>query len=848
MTIGGQTFSVTQAGAPCTFTISPTSSNLTTSAATTGTVTVTAGAGCSWSGTSNVGWITITAGASGSGNGSVSYSVAANAGTTSRTGTMTIGGQTFTVTQAGAPCTFTISPTSSNLTTSAATTGTVTVTAGTGCSWTAVSNDAWITVTAGASGSANGSVSYSVAANAGTTSRTGTMTIGGQTFSVTQAGAPCTFTICTDLIEPHHVGRNDRHRHGDGGRGLQLDGTSNVAWITITAGASGSGNGSVSYSVAANAGTTSRTGTMTIGGQTFSVTQAGAPCTFSIAPASSNLTTSAATTGTVTVTAGTGCSWTAVSNAAWITVTAGASGSGNGSVSYSVAANTGTTTRIGTVMIGGQTFTVTQAGLPCLVTISPTSLNLTSSIAASGNVVVTASVTCGWTAASNDAWITIGVGATGTGNGNVAYNVASNTSATSRTGTMTIGGQTFTLMQPGAPCGTTISPSSSNLTTPAAAIGSVTVTTGTGCGWTAGSNAAWITVTAGASGSGSGSVSYSVDANTGTTSRSGTMTIGGQTFSVTQAGATCTFTISPVSMDLTTAAATSGTVTVSASPGCNWVATSSAAWISITAGANGTGDGAVTYSVAANTSTVSRTGTLSIAGQTFTVNQAGAPCTFSLMPTSSNLTFATATTGVVNVSSSAGCSWTATSNDSWLTITSGSSGSGGGSVNYSVAANTLTTSRYWYADDWRTNIQRHSGGSNLLVHDFADQSVATGKRRHRHSDRDYVQQLQLDRVEPRGVGDDHQRRERNRLGNGGLHGGCKYGHDCEDRYADHRRQIVHGERIGHDVLRLGLADGRHRTICRCHGHAHGDDYRGLHLDEFIERRVGDRDRLGQRSR
>ena len=51
---------------------------------------------------------------------------------------MTIGGQTFSVTQAGAPCTFTISPTSSNLTTSAATTGTVTVTAGTGCSWTAV--------------------------------------------------------------------------------------------------------------------------------------------------------------------------------------------------------------------------------------------------------------------------------------------------------------------------------------------------------------------------------------------------------------------------------------------------------------------------------------------------------------------------------------------------------------------------------------------------------------------------------------------------------------------------------------------------------------------------------------
>jgi hypothetical protein len=35
----------------------------------------------------------------------------------------------------------------------------------------------------------------------------------------------------------------------------------------------------------------------------------------------------------VTVTAGTGCGWTGVSNASWITVTGGASGSGNGTVS-----------------------------------------------------------------------------------------------------------------------------------------------------------------------------------------------------------------------------------------------------------------------------------------------------------------------------------------------------------------------------------------------------------------------------------------------------------------------------------------------------------------------------------
>jgi hypothetical protein len=61
------------------------------------------------------------------------------------------------------------------------------VTAGIGCSWTASSSTAWITITAGSSGLGNGTASYSVAANSSTTSRTGTMTIAGQTFTVSQA-------------------------------------------------------------------------------------------------------------------------------------------------------------------------------------------------------------------------------------------------------------------------------------------------------------------------------------------------------------------------------------------------------------------------------------------------------------------------------------------------------------------------------------------------------------------------------------------------------------------------------------------------------------------------------------
>src|SRR5204863_8329184 len=135
--------------------------------------------------------------------------------------------------------------------------------------------------------------------------------------------------------------------------------------------ASGSGNGSITYVAAINTDTNPRTGTLTAGGNTFTVTQAGNVCLATLSGTSSSV-GSIGFTGVVSVTAGAGCGWTAVSNVAWLTITAGASGSGSGSVTYSVAANTGTSARTGTFTVGGNTFTVAQAAPVCTVSLSST--------------------------------------------------------------------------------------------------------------------------------------------------------------------------------------------------------------------------------------------------------------------------------------------------------------------------------------------------------------------------------------------------------------------------------------------------------------------------------------------
>ena len=65
-------------------------------------------------------------------------------------------------------------------------------------------------------------------------------------------------------------------------------------------------------------------------------------------------------------------------------------------------------------------------------------------------------------------------------------------------------------------------------------------------------------------------------------------------------------------------------------------------------------------------------GTLTIAGRTFTVNQAG--CTYSLGGTGRSVPASGVQSASLGVGAPAGCAWTMTSHDSWIIITSGPRG------------------------------------------------------------------------------------------------------------------------------------------------------------------------------
>jgi all-beta uncharacterized protein len=525
----------------------------------TGHLTVTTNRECPWSARADAPWITLST-AEGQGPASVNYTVASNAASTPRQGSVVVEDQRVAVLQEAAPCRYAVSPSSYDVV-AAAEQIAVKLTTLDGCAWTARSDADWISVASPAAGHGSASVRFDVRPNPGP-ARSGTVTMGDQVVRINQAPsaepspvppapgpspapAPAPApdpppSTCAYTVSPT---RKAVAASGEAftvsvmaASGCSWNASSSADWINIAAGESGSGNGSVRVTVSANSGA-ARSANLTVAGQSVTLEQPEAPaptpppCSYSIAPRSRSIGRDE-TVITITVAAADNCSWTAASQAGWITVADGLTGSGNGTVRLVAASNSGPS-RSGTVTVAGTSFTVQQDGVTCTYSIKPGSY---SAGGGADNVVVsvTAGDGCAWTAASNASWVSVTEGRTGSGNGTVRLIVEANSGA-ARTANLTIAGQPFTLEQARGVCQPTIKPRDYHSGRGPDDI-RITVTADPGCTWTATSPVSWVTVVEGRDGSGTGTVRLLVQPNNDE-ARSTTLTIAGQPFNLLQNGA-----------------------------------------------------------------------------------------------------------------------------------------------------------------------------------------------------------------------------------------------------------------------------------------------------------------------
>jgi hypothetical protein len=154
-------------------------------------------------------------------------------------------------------------------------------------------------------------------------------------------------------------------------------------------------------------------------------------------------------TYTVDVTANSGCRWSVVNNSPqWITLTGNTSGMGPSTISFTVHQNTQANPRPGSITIGDQLLTITQAAYSqCEYLPYPTRFYFG---ATKGNRSFYLNTTdnCSWAASSTVPWITIPPPGAGYGSGYVNFNFQANDYYSgARTGTITIGGQSVTVVQ-----------------------------------------------------------------------------------------------------------------------------------------------------------------------------------------------------------------------------------------------------------------------------------------------------------------------------------------------------------------------------------------------------------------
>lgn len=170
----------------------------------------------------------------------------------------------------------------------------------------------------------------------------------------------------------------------------------------------------------------------------------------------------------------------------------------------------------------------------CQFSLSPDA-QLFSSQGGIGSFTVTTSAECGWTAVPSASWLTV-LPASSSGTGKVQFTANSNTGA-ARSASISVGGILFNIsQQSGFSCSYTITPAIASFDDTGGTV-SVALNTSSGCSWSASSNAGWLQVSP-SSGNGAANIFITAAANT-SGPRSSTVTIAGQTFTVSEGAGAC---------------------------------------------------------------------------------------------------------------------------------------------------------------------------------------------------------------------------------------------------------------------------------------------------------------------
>jgi hypothetical protein len=222
--------------------------------------------------------VTFNGPATGGDSGTLNVVVAANSTTSARSGAVTVswsgGSQQIAVNQNGLAfgnCVYSFAAPMQVVPFGGGPSGAALTVGGSGCTWTATSDQSWLTITSNASGTASATIGFTVAANNDAVPRTATITVtyptGSTKLTISQDGvANCSYTLApTTQSVPAAGGSFSFVPTRNTPNGCSFSASTSTPWITFTSPTTGLSGQAVNYDVAANTTGASRTGTISVG-------------------------------------------------------------------------------------------------------------------------------------------------------------------------------------------------------------------------------------------------------------------------------------------------------------------------------------------------------------------------------------------------------------------------------------------------------------------------------------------------------------------------------------------------------------------------------------------------------
>ncbi len=722
--------------------------------------------GCSWTLGTTATWIQFNP-ASGSGNQTINLSVTANPSTDSRLAIVAANSRRTFVYQSGqSVCHYILLPGDMALSSNSEQHQVTIQAPNQSCTWTATSSQSWLHILSPASGMGTGTISIGTDQNNTTAVRTATLSIGGQTIVVGQSAGGCVITLSSGALEFSPAGGLGAVKVVASSNQCSWQAqTPNPDWIGLVA-ITDYGSGTVRFNVLPNSTGQPRTGTISVGSQSGTITQASvytnlrdqagnytsSPQSSAIAHASHGRRTlaigerPAAELGncgstkpqvpiemdaagdpvqfTVNRTlAGCGMNASFAISTSGFTITPASVQANSGqNITFTVAAQNNTSTSViknAIILVTGDTsagtwqLEVDQAGTAAAPLDVPSSQTL-QPVASSDAIPInsTNGTPCNWAVdpSSVPTWISP-VSISGSCGSQLQFSYGANTTSSQRKATLrfTTGDETELNQLASA---TTSCVYSFQQTTPqdvALNGGQLTlnVVTASGCTWTASTDSpGWISFPSGSGGTSSGQLVLQAAANDTTSKRTAQISVDVATAYVTEDPAAsfptgCVYTLSPTSNSFPNTGG-SFTFQVQTTANCTWQASQPAAdasFVHLQSTASVTGLGMVSFTVDANpTGSGARSSSITVApGVSFAIMEAAGPtpgCTYALSPSSASFTSAGGSSSF-QVQTASGCSWQTSqpSTDTWVHIKTGSNGNGPGEVSFAVDANSTGTAR-----------------------------------------------------------------------------------------------------------------------------------------------------------